>query len=108
VKGIRNAYAAFVAALELMAAELTAGRKLVEAVAIDEADAELEAITGRKDGALELRLMALDLGKLGITRDEVMDMARIYHAVKYRRITDEDIVSLGQITMRRTTQKEPL
>lgn len=107
MKGIRNAYAAFVAALDLMAAELKTGRKLVEAVAIDEADAELEAITGRKDGALELRLMALELGKMGIARDELVDMARTYHAVKARHITHGDIIALGHITMRRATQKEP-
>jgi hypothetical protein len=107
MKGIRNAYAAFVAALDLMAAELTAGRKLVEAFAIDEADAELEAITGRKDGALELRLMAIELGKLGITRDQIEDVAHIHYAVRSRRISLEDIYSLGHITMRRETHKEP-
>jgi hypothetical protein len=106
MKAIRNTYAAFVAALDLVAAELTTGRKLVEAVAIDEADAELEAITGRKDGALELRLMALELSKLGITRDQIEDMARIHYAVRSRRISLEDIYSLGHITMRRATQKE--
>jgi hypothetical protein len=74
---------------------------------VHKADTQLEAIAGGEEGALELRLMAIELSKLGITRDELEDMARTYYAAKSRCVTYEDIIALGHITMRRVTDKEP-
>lgn len=58
----------FAAELELRAAELRSGVTLIEAVAADRFEIELRAAAG--GDAAELREIALDAAKVGLSRDE--------------------------------------
>lgn len=91
---IRNLWNVYCEYLELIAAELRTGRKLVEAVNIEAANLELLAVTGSEASAQDARLMAVELCKNGIRQEEIAEMAHIYHIAKVCNVGADNIKAI--------------
>ena len=71
IKALRDAIDAMCAALELRAHEIRTGITVIDAVAGDDLNTQLLVGTGSPVIAHEVRVMALELMKNGVTTDEV-------------------------------------
>jgi hypothetical protein len=81
---IRKLWQTIDATLDLLTAEMRTGIKQIEAAEVDAFEAQLRYVTTSAEERSNLRAAAIELGKCGLTADDVAPMAQAYCRAKWR------------------------
>lgn len=84
IKAWRASIDAFVAGLEIYAAELRTGVSLIEAVAADEFETTLRLMTNGPDERAAVREGALELAKMGLSGEQFLDAGNAWARERMR------------------------
>jgi hypothetical protein len=93
--------------LERAGSNIKTGLTLVEAVTADDLNSRLLAGVGDAETAHEIRVMALQLMRSGVTTDDVSHLLRLHHRIQFLDVTLDDVMTAArERLMREQWQRE--
>lgn len=89
MQSIRNLGESLSAAFELRATEFRDGISLIEAVAANDFETQLRAVTTSEEERVDIRQCALVCAQLGVSSDELPDLLSEAMSARWRGLTND-------------------